>query len=461
MQAALSRTTGSEFLSLISLGIDSVSLANFQRHLPKTRDFLLHNLSAIEFTGLNKVGRGTIENLIPMLSGCSFSEWEKLFLENQSEIKCQLIWNKFEKMGYRTVVSEDLYWFLAYQNLRRNQSGTLDVTYDNFPHIHAQSTGVNPNSKFGCFEHQFSIRVLTDRVVQVASKLQRKLYYHHVWSELTTHNVLEFAKYLDDPIQELLNELKVKKLLNNTLLILTSDHGIISSDYSRTPEGLIEARMPFLYVIVPDWFRRKFRVAMANLERNSKGLTTHHDIHETLKGILNLSSIEDNVIAHAKDSSPRNSGRGRGRSLFSKIPLNRTCEDAGVPEEYCICYAWEQLQVQKDLRIVKAVSYALTIMDYKLYRHNKCSRLDLWKILSGRVKKNTDGKAGMIEVTFQTIPGHGIFSAAFKINPNAPQGEEMKLVGEIERQNLYKEQSACLGEEAKYTGWIRSACYCQ
>ncbi len=42
-------------LSIIMLGLDSVSQMNFQRFMPKTRNFLLEDLSAVEFYGRNKV----------------------------------------------------------------------------------------------------------------------------------------------------------------------------------------------------------------------------------------------------------------------------------------------------------------------------------------------------------------------------------------------------------------------
>ena len=33
----------------------------------------------------------------------------------------------------------------------------------------------------------------------------------------------------------------------------------------------------------------------------------------------------------------------RGISLFKAIPVNRTCESAGIPYQYCSCLEWQPL----------------------------------------------------------------------------------------------------------------------
>ena len=343
-----------------------------------------------------------------------------------------------------------------------------EAQYDNFSFIKGiQSNCPYVLSRSGCFRYQFAPNIIKDRIIEVARKYSSRLYYHHAWTAMTTHDYMSSAKYLDTPILETIQTLRRKELLNNTVLIINSDHGLISSKYSRTAEGLIEARQPLLYMVFPEWFKTKYKTAYQNLMKNSKKLITPFDIHQTLKSLSSLKGIENGKLELTKVAE-RNGEFGI--SLFLDIP-NRTCRAANIPEGYCICTVWDQLNnPANDYSVAKAVSYALDRVNYELLQttQNKCMRLDLWKILNGKSSK--DSKTGDIlyEVRFQTIPGQGIFSAVLKTTQNvinstsnitnAETGLTFQLIGEVERQNMYGDQSHCLNTAI---GWARSACYCE
>ena len=448
----------SDHLSVIYLGIDGVSLSNFQRFLPNTHSFLMAELSAIEFVGLNKVGRGTLENVMPVMTGCSVTVNEQtVFPKNQD---CPPIWERFSTKGYLSLISEEQDWHIIYQNFRRSRwtggSRQHNTTYDNFSFIKGiQSNCPYVLSRSGCFRHQFAPNIIKDRIIEVARKYSSRLYYHQAWTQMITHDYMSSAKYLDTPILETIQTLKRDQLLNNTVLIINSDHGLISSKYSRTVEGLIEARQPFLYMVFPEWFKTKYNTAYQNLMKNSKKLITPFDLYQTLKSLSSLKGIGNREV-ELTEIAERNSEFGM--SLFLDIP-NRTCREAHIPEGYCICTVWDQLNnPENDYNVTKAVSFALDHVNSELLltTQKKCMKLDLWKILNGRTSK--DSKTGDIlyEVRFQTIPGKGIFSALLKTN--AETGQTFQLIGEVERQNIYGDQSHCLNTK---TGWARSACYCK
>jgi 2'-5' RNA ligase len=49
----------------------------------------------------------------------------------------------------------------------------------------------------------------------------------------------------------------------------------------------MEERLPFLAVSLPQWFRDRYKLAVANLELNARSrLTTPYDLHFTLKDLL-------------------------------------------------------------------------------------------------------------------------------------------------------------------------------
>jgi hypothetical protein len=58
-----------EYLSILMLGVDSISHINMMRYMTKTRSYLLNEMSAIELVGYNKVADNTFVNIVPMTAG--------------------------------------------------------------------------------------------------------------------------------------------------------------------------------------------------------------------------------------------------------------------------------------------------------------------------------------------------------------------------------------------------------
>lgn len=85
--------------------------------------------------------------------------------------------------------------------------------------------------------------------------------------------------------------------LNNTVVILMSDHGARFQDIRSFTQGKYEERMPYFGFRFPDWFQKEYPEAILNLNRNQHRLTTPYDIHETLIDIINTkpTGYKDNV----------------------------------------------------------------------------------------------------------------------------------------------------------------------
>nr|KAG5692201.1 hypothetical protein BaRGS_008747 [Batillaria attramentaria] len=65
----LRRNNPREILNVQMVGVDSVSRLNFMRQMPRTREFLLNELNAVEMLGYNKVADNTFVNIVPMMTG--------------------------------------------------------------------------------------------------------------------------------------------------------------------------------------------------------------------------------------------------------------------------------------------------------------------------------------------------------------------------------------------------------
>ena len=79
--------------------LDSVSRQNSIRHLPRTRQFLLEELNAVEFLMHNKVGLNTRPNMAALFTG----DVDGLDLDEIGPS----IWNEFQAKGFWTFFADD------------------------------------------------------------------------------------------------------------------------------------------------------------------------------------------------------------------------------------------------------------------------------------------------------------------------------------------------------------------
>ena len=110
---------------------------------------------------------------------------------------------------------------------------------------------------------------------------------------------------VDADLVSFLQEMKQRNWLDNTLLILMSDHGERYGELRATTQGRDEQRRPYLGLRFPEWFTFKYQDASDNLHKNTDRLVTLFDVHDTLRKILNYS-------APLFDSSRGGGGGGGG-----------------------------------------------------------------------------------------------------------------------------------------------------
>lgn len=124
-------------------------------------------------------------------------------------------------------------------------------------------------------------------------KQRNQHYFAFVFMARLTHNDANNAGFADLPVYTLLSKLFHNNLLDNTIMVLFSDHGIRFGKMRETISGRIEERLPFVYIHLPNSSLNEFR--HKNLIINAHRLTTPFDLHATLKhiiaGKLNLITI--------------------------------------------------------------------------------------------------------------------------------------------------------------------------
>ena len=150
-----------------------------------------------------------------------------------------------------------------------------------------------------------------------------------------------------------------------------------------------------------------------------------------------------------------------GSSPFRWISKNRTCEEAGIPDEYCICAREKQLSTD-DTRVKTAARVLLEYINSDLLRstinQGVCSPLYLRHILSAQMLSlgahvaKPQGFRVLYRVMVHVMPSNALFEGTVEADAWNRQG---KIVGDVNRINRYGNQSHCVSDKI-----VQLYCYC-
>lgn len=452
------QNSSTDKLNLLIIGIDAISRLNLRRQMPHTYSFLTNDFKAIEFIGYNKVADNTFPNLIPILTGLSEAQLTELCwpTTNTKFDDCPFIWKNFSEAGYITSFAEDSTWMGVFNYLKKGfKHQPTDYYWKTFNYLAEKDIGhMKPYNADLCLGPRPIYVVLLEYMLNFILSMSNKPFFSFFWGTSLSHDNLNFPSLGDDNYLLFLKKLLDTNILNHTILIFISDHGIRWGDIRSTHQGQLEERLPFLFFKFPHWFQEKYSSAVANLRRNARRLTTPYDLHETLKDILNLPKILPNKLK----LRAQNETNKRGISLFLNIPDNRTCATAGISAHWCTCQTSVELKTNSSF-VLKVANYIVAKINYLLEGYKLCSKLKLNKIIDARLMKTDESLKSDLMIhdytlIVQTNPGGGQFEATvrcFSCNETDP----LQLTGTISRINIYGNQSNCVTDFH-----LKLYCYC-
>ena len=242
-----------------------------------------------------------------------------------------------------------------------------------------------------------------------------------------------------------------------------SDHGIMQKAIKNTLAGRTENRMPIFAIVIPPHLKTKYPHIPRNLKTNTKRLTTVFDVHEMLVDIL------ESDFQRSKNPVNEHGKLPRGISLFREIPERRSCDDAAIPGDYCVCDSYEPMDAKS--AISKDIGqFLVSHINQALFKHgDKCAILQLSEIKdSFFVKSNLQRRRENEEFTlrtlfrsdpdikkylsvFETRPGNALFEALVSTNDNG----SYDVIGRVNRVNKYGNQSWCIDEK-----FSKPLCFC-
>ncbi|KAH8238071.1 hypothetical protein KR026_003249 [Drosophila bipectinata] len=455
-------TPAHERVSVMILGLDSLSHLNFKRQMRRSADYIRKNIGHVEMWGYNKVGDNTFPNMVPLLTGLDDQE---LNLSCSPRSKrafdgCSFIWKRYQQHGYRTIFAEDVAKLSAFNyNLYGFKKQPTD--YYLRPMLMEMEDTLAFKKELNmylCLGSRRTPDVLLEYIRKMVPLMNRNLFFSMFWTVAMTHDFFNFPTLLDEALLDQLTQFQDSGLLNRTVVMLLSDHGLRWGSFRRTYQGMMEERQPLMMVLYPPWMKKLYPEAMANLKLNARRLSTPFDVHATMLDLLDLRNLEaDQLQRRAMEMEDPDSQLPRGISLFLPLPIERTCEQAGIAAHWCTCHHRQELQTT-DPRVQRAARYLVRLINNRLKHKTQCRTLYLNAILqaliaaphSKIVKNISTDYAVDITLRLQTKPGLGVFESTVRMT-----GYSTVLTGTISRLNLYGSQSYCLNDPA-----LKMFCYC-
>ncbi|XP_054724869.1 uncharacterized protein LOC129235195 isoform X2 [Uloborus diversus] len=459
---------GAMKLNVLMFGLDSMSRLHWMRKLPKTTKYLVENLKASVLKGYNIVGDGTPQALIPILTGYTeqeLPETRKRMNNAQFVNVYPFAWKNFSASGYVSAYGEDSPY-----------TGTFTYRLKGFDEIptdhYMRSFYLELEKEFKnhpkyCLANTPRHVVMMNWVRYFYDSYPDVLKFGFVFHSELSHDDYNLVGYEDTDIEKFLKNLYTSGILNNTLLIVMSDHGHRFANIRESQQGKQEERLPFFSIALPPWFEEKYPVHARNLRTNENRLVTPFDIHATFMTLL------------YPDVPVKGEMGSRSISLFSEIPQERTCSMASIEPHWCACLSWAKVSPEDPI----AKDVAKAVIDFinglTEFQRKNCAPLEIKELsrieklqpnkalLKFRKNADKDGFVGefsdntqlseiIYQIQIRTSPNNGVYEASLKYD--VTKKEFSVKEHEISRVNMYGNQEHCIHDT--YPN-LRKYCYCR
>jgi len=379
--------------NIMMLGLDSLSRASFNRVLPKTSKFLRklnegNTHRTFVFSMLNGNSGHTAANLSPLLAGQRYNQeklneqrWKTATYVNPEINEKDWIWNWLSTQGYVTMLASDVcgemfgssYWnktgldhiapvltddcqYIYSEELEQGE-GTCIVDRLN----HEWSLEYTKQFWTGEYSHQRTF------VPKFSFTMLSEAHVNNPWGGNILDNATsKFLSFMTDQ--------STIRTWEHSILFVLSDHG---------RGGPIQHHLPLLSMIVPKSILSRYPQMEEALTINQQRLIAWFDVYKTIKHLAAypnpIESFWDNPTKYSKGSM----------SLLQEIPGDRTCEEAQISEEACICRQWVAV-TNKQLHQTASksiITHLNQLPDVKDLEH--CSPLSMKEIVFLQQEKNS------------------------------------------------------------------------
>jgi hypothetical protein len=141
-------------------------------------------------------------------------------------------------------------------------------------------------------------------------------------------------------------------------------------------------------------------------------------------------------------------------SFFEEVPESVSCQEMGIPDEFCVCHPLYEISLS-DFNLHLAAVQAVNTINSDLLNGTRCSPLKLTEVTAGAVKeKGVGGSVKDYIVGFVTSPGSILIEAV--VEYSVPQASfNVSLAKIVRASKMNKDDSKCV-KDAKFELF----CYC-
>ena len=466
--------TNSKRMNVLMIGIDSVSYNNMLRVFPLTYNYLNNELdNNVIFDNYNSIAENTYPNHMGLLCGLKDPEMTYLYslVKNHTHHDhFPFIWKQFERQGYLTMFYLD---FPEGSMLHNSKHGFLYKPTDFYNRAFSMKLSKlsNPSNKI-CYGKMPLYRIYFDKIEEFVTRMNSPMNKGMPYFSLTfqvdfTHDFLSPPPGADKRMRDMIKKLYSKGYLNDTMLIIYSDHGNRLTEFSAYTEiGRYERSRPFLSIRLPNEFKNS--VYMKNLENNRHKLATHFDLYQTLQHYSVLNKYKFDLNSANKENSEscrkqfrtnyRDKRNNRGVSLFEELSKFRTCAEAMIDYRYCRCYnkmvpiTKDEFKINTGYNFNSAIDIILNKLNNMIDgQKNLCMP---WKFhsLDALNIKAINNDFIIYEAIIIVEPG----KATFEVNLHLDANKELKIKEDPTRLNLYLNQAKCIKIAVN-----KNYCYCK
>lgn len=368
--------------------------------------------------------------------------------------KCPFIWQDFKDNGYVTSYGEDEASISSF-NFHKSGFQTQPTDYYMRPYMLAAEKHLPIKRKHSlafCLGYKHSADHIYDFALDFATQYKDDPSFGLYWTNTFSHNDISDPSSMDDKMRRYLDALETRNILNTSMVIFFSDHGIRFGPVRHLITGWVEERLPFIFIWLPPWFRDQHPDIVQALKINRNRLTNPYDLHMTLKHVLQLSNPDRELLPATSCANCQ--------SLFYEVPWNRSCEDCAIADHWCTCTPYKP-QDKNDKLVIKSVQYVIDSLNSQLkpYTHDDskhllCAKLTLKTISYTRRAENSDviDPYNVHIIVFQLAPSNGWFEATVRYRY---ERKVFELGGAVSRLDTYASQSKCMKRDD-----LRKYCYC-
>lgn len=430
--------------------LDGVSKMSWKRFLPKT----IKAFEEVGGTWINKynvVRTGTIGTFVPFLLGRFPEKLHQSFRNKPNATFLDdypWIWNTLKDQGYATL-------FTDAGSLNRLFTGFKSPPTHHYgrPFFYATEP-MKKNKRDYCLKSKPKLRIVQDYTIEFLKSYPAIPKFAFVNYHEMSHDFFPDVKLADDIQRNWIHNLFHSKLMDNTIFILMSDHGIQLGGATKLTQFEWEFINPFIGIKLPKSFIQSHPQEVINLQANKNSLITPFDIHKTLTDIISfISGGQVNLTTHFGSIS-----------LFQKIPKNRSCSEANIYEKFCPCDKFTSIDIKDNLvkLIVQMIQIKITSLMEPIA--GKCKNVIIQEIneASRKIKplksKLFFEKKVLFRIRFTVSLFHGEFLSYITVNYFEKMPMPKISIEEIIRLDRYGKQPRCI--EKQYPD-LAKFCYCK